>query len=374
MIIIFQNNKLVGIDKELLNTLNLSLQNLNDILSPLELSVASLKNENINLNSKNFKIMEIPILSVEDIKIFKLTPQISKSESEAVNETSSLISLEDELFKEENLLNIQPEKKELPEHKEVSPEIIPNEKQFVESEITAFEPVVNLNNEISAAAENKPFENDFIVSEPELTNEDLMQKENEEITISFNDEFEEINNILSLDKSKAKELLDEDLKKASKDLGIDITTLRNLFDTLLEQIEENKENFKNALIEKNYDKLHKTAHLLKGAALNLRLSNIALILKTIDEESKKSAPIEKIEYLINQFYTFIDKIKENEKNTVNETKIPEHIKNLIIETIKNYLTTQNEKKFKKDLRYIEKLLNTKINSVEELQNLLKDNK
>lgn len=348
MILIFKDDKLIGIEKELLNELNVDLATLNNIISPIELYIHTLKNENINILSKNFKISEKPILSVENIKVFELIPQSFSNETIPTETLETPKSLEEELFKEtllnlgeENktdLINIAPEKE--PEH------IIP--------------------------IENKTTEDKKLNVEPILKEEELIPKE-EEITISFNDEYDEINQILALDKEKAKDLINQDLQKASKDLGIDIETLNNLFKTLLNQIEENKPVFKEALQQRDYDKLHKTAHLLKGAALNLRLSNIALILKTIDEESKKGSSIEKIEFLVNQFYSFIEKIKEENKkeNSNISISIPENIKQLIIQTIKNYLATQNEKKFKKDLKYIEKLLNVKINSVEELENLIK---
>ena len=347
MILIFKDDKLVGIEKGLLNELNVDLATLNNIISPIELNIHTLKNESINILSKNFKISEKPILSVENIKVFELIPQSFSNETITTETLETPKSLEEELFKE-TLLNLEQENKT--DLINISPE---KELQSI------------------ASAENEPIENK---NTNLLNKEELIPKpKEEEITISFNDEYDEINQILTLDKEKAKDLINQDLQKASKDLGIDIETLNNLFKTLLDQIEENKPVFKEALQQRDYDKLHKTAHLLKGAALNLRLSNIALILKTIDEESKKGSPIEKIEFLVNQFYSFIEKIKEENKkeNSNISISMPENIKQLIIQTIKNYLATQNEKKFKKDLKYIEKLLNVKINSVEELENLVK---
>lgn len=352
MILIFQNNKLIGVDKEFLNFLNVDLTSLNDIISPIELNINALKNENISILSKNFKILQKPILSIENIKVFELSPQTSYEELHKTDSIETSKSLEEQLFGKDTLSNIELNNTNLPE---INPD----------------QELINI-----APMENKTEKKE--TQEP-ILKENLIQKENEEITISFNDEYDEINTILALDKEKAKDLINQDLQKASKDLGIDIETLNNLFKTLLVQIEENKPVFQEALQQRNYDKLHKTSHLLKGAALNLRLSNIALILKTIDEEAKKGAPIEKIEFLINQFYAFENKINDvqnKQKKPENKTyiKISEPVKNLIIQTIKKYLTTQNEKKFKKDLKYIEKLLNIKINSIEELENLIKADK
>ncbi len=326
MIIIFQDNKPIAVDKKLLKYLNTDLTSLNKIISPIEFNITALKNESIDIFSKKFNLTEISVLTIEDIKVFELSPQILSEETDY--RESAKISTND-LFEKELAQNTEQIEPILPEN---------------------------------------TFENEIIEEKKE---------QNKEINISFNDEYEEINNILSLDKEKAEELIKEDLQQASMDLGIDTETLQSLFTILLDQIKENKEKFKEEIQEKDYDKLHRTAHLLKGAALNLRLSNIALILKTIDEESKKEVPIEKIEFLINQFYTFIDKIQndENPKTEVSENKtnvtIPPTIKNLIIQTVQNYLNTQNDKKFKKDLKYINKLLDIKINSFEELENLIK---
>jgi len=350
MIVVFQENKIIAIDKNLLNMFDSDLMHLSEIISPIELNISSLKNETINILSKNFKISEIPLLSINNIKAFDLSledlTQTNLFEENSINKpVKESFSLEEEL--QQNLTNF--------------PDNLIDKSQ-------------NENIEIPVQLENKK----------ETENETFTpREENKEIVISFEDEFDEISKILSLSNNEAKELIKKDLQQASKDLGIDIDTLEDLFKTLLVQINENKEEFKKAINEKNYESLHRIAHSLKGAALNLRLSNIAIILKTIDEQSKQQVPIENIEHLVEQFYHFIDKLTldntNNEKN--NETfnnsqniQISEPIKNLIIQTIKNYLSTQNEKKLKKDLKYIEKILHTKINSFDDLQKLVKVNK
>ena len=163
---------------------------------------------------------------------------------------------------------------------------------------------------------------------------------------------------------------------------MDIDSIMDLYKELIKQIENSKSKFYSALKSNNYEEIHKIAHSLKGAALNLRISNLALILKTIDEKSKSKTSFDTLEFLINNFYSFVEKVKnlnlteETHNKTENETnvKIPDYLKELILNTIKNYLSTQNEKKLKKDLKYIEKLLNVKINSIEELQQLIKAEK
>ncbi len=350
MIVIFQNNKLIAADKKLLDLLDTNLINLSNVISSIQMGINALTKNSININSKNFSVNEISVITLKELKIYSLK-EISDKEPKIENELETFLKTEPIAKPSEEFLEINKEPEEL------------------------LEKPKNLFNEPVISKQNEQFNDLQSTLNQESTVLPPKKLENEEITLTFNDEFEEVNNILSLDTKEAKELLEKDLQKASQDLGIDINTLHELFHTLLNQIDENKDKFYNELKNSDYENLHKTAHLLKGAALNLRLSNIALILKTIDEESKKNTLIEKIKYLIDNFYKFIDRIKDNKKSTTTKPKskkdIPEYIKELIIQTIKDYLATQNEKRFKKDLKYIEKLLNIKISSVKELENLVK---
>jgi len=81
--------------------------------------------------------------------------------------------------------------------------------------------------------------------------------------------------------------------------------LAELKNELFEMFHNEKDNLFKAINKRDYENIHKIAHKLKGAALNLRLSNLALILKKIDELSKEKAEIDKIEYLIDKFYKFL---------------------------------------------------------------------
>jgi len=412
MIVLLQKNKIIAVDKNLLNLFDSDLSHLNEIICPIELSVNSLKNETLNILSKNFKISEIPLLSTTDIKIFDLSLEKEETlDNQKSSETSELEEIPVELPSSEkntepeisvketslekdlaNLTTAQENASETEKSSETSeleeiPVELPSSEKNTEPEISVEETslekdLINLSSKISESAEEPaPFENKLLqTQEVSEENKDSTSTESEKtnetnktIVISFEDEFDEISKILSLNSDKAKELISSDLKHASKDLGIEVETLEELFKTLLNQIEESKDQFNEAVSKKDYEALHRIAHSLKGAALNLRLSNIALILKTIDEKSKKGEPLEKIEFLIKQFYFFIDKITNTEKKEENiqGIELSDFMKSSIEETVKNYLTTQNEKKFKKDLKYIKKILNIEINSVEELENLIK---
>jgi len=317
MIVVFKDNKVIAIDKKLLQALNVSLEEINKVLSTLKLSLSALNNSNIKIENKMFHIKEIDLLSIEDIKVYEL--EIAEEKTETKEE---LPPLGEDLLKTET-------KEELP-----------------------------------------PLGEDLLKTE---TKEELPPLG--EIQITFGDEFEEIRELLEMDEKATAKLFKEDLEKASQDLGIDLPTLEELSKELIKQIEESKSKFQKALSKADYELLHKTAHSLKGAALNLRLSNLALVLKAIDEKSKAHADIEELKTLIDKFYELVEKIKpviyKDSSTQYIDIKIPEEVKILINKTIQRYLTTQNEKQLQKDLKYIQTILGVEINSFEELKSLIK---
>ena len=352
MIIIFQNEKIVAIDKKLLQILDCTLTDISEKISQFNLALNSLKKTTIQIDNKSFNIKEIETININNFYVYKL----EEIKTEQLNSFAPL----------EEIPSISPLEKEL------TLEIEPKEETDLKT--NSLENSFDLN--ISSSADEEKPEEISIDIKPETSEKLLLKTEPEEISITFEDEFEEIEKILALNNQEAKTLILEDLQQAANDFEMDIDSIKELYSDLINQIETNKENFYNAIKTKDYEQMHKISHSLKGASLNLRLSNIALILKTIDEKSKEHISFDKLEFLVNNFYTFVDKIKEFDMQTENSTvnEIPEFLRELILDSIKNYVATQNEKKLKKDLKYIEKLLNTKINSIEELQAILKGKK
>jgi len=334
MIVVFKENKVIAIDKKLLQALNVSLEEIDKVLSTLKLSLSALNHSNINIENKIFNIKEIDLLSVEDIKVYEV--EIAKEKSESKEE---LPPLGEDLLKTES-------KEELPPLGE---------------DLLKTEPKEEL----------PPLGEDLLKTEPK---EELPPLEGG-IQITFGDEFEEIRELLEMDEKATAKLFKEDLEKASQDLGIDLPTLEELSKELIKQIEESKSKFQKALSKADYELLHKTAHSLKGAALNLRLSNLALILKAIDEKSKAHADIEELKTLIDKFYELVEKIKpviyKDSSTQYIDIEIPEEVKMLINKTIQRYLTSQNEKQLQKDLKYIQTILGVEIKSFEELKSLVK---
>jgi len=384
MVLLFKNGQICGVDKELLKALDADLHDLSQIVNQLEFEIASLKNESLIVKEKSLYPKKIELLSTEDIEVFEVTLS-----SQTLSQEPQIIPQEQ--FEEE-LPQIQPQE-EIP--------IITPQEQFepVNEELTLkeIEPTIKPLEEVTSEQfpeinepqiqEEKPvFEETLELKEPEFempqpealqtpeipetpAPEELVpvEKKEEKISLTFEDDLEEVNKILDLPKEKAQELIKEEVKQAAEELGIDESMTKELLQELYQQIDEEKENFKKALDEKDYDKLHKIAHKLKGAALNLRLSKLAFILKNIDEKAKEHAAISIMKELIEKFYKFVDKIHEKSESIA----IPEHIKTAIVQTIQNYLETQDEKKFKKDKKYIEKILNRQIDSIEDLQKLIK---
>jgi len=414
MIVIFKNDEIYAVDKKLLQDLNTNLENLNTILSSIKLSLSYLENQKINIQNKYFNVVQIDILSIDNLKVFDLTEEISSKEEiipieeHPLNEEFSLEIKEPEIqpkpetiFPEISLSQTTQQNLEESLSKETSQVEISLPNNTLQSETLpeislseeTLQPEISFSNntpqsetlpEISLSENTSQPEISISETIPEFnTNLEGLQNQQPQqeniqpieegvIKISFENDYDEISNILSLNKEEIQKLIQEDLEKASKDLGVDLDLLNDLIKDLLKQINENKNAFYEAINNYDYEKLHKLAHSLKGAALNLRLSNIALILKYIDEKSKAKENIENIKYLIDKFYNFIENIQSSNINTNNvNLKITPEIKNLIINTIKNYTATQNTKKLKKDLKYIEKILGIKIDSIEELQNIIK---
>ncbi len=359
MTIITKNGKIIAVDKKLIQSLNTDLSLLSSIINQLELQLSAITHKPLILNDQTFTVSKKELLTTENIEIFELIP----SEVEKKVELSEILPKTVEP-KIEPLQNEEPLEIKLGSGFEENFETPLNEPKLdtlhdykvenieLSKNFSIEEPV-----EVSPLQENKQ-EPAILPKEPEKM----------EISISFEDEFAEIEKMLNLTPEEAQKQLQSELETAAKELDIDYDTLYDFKEELFDMLNNEKQNLFKAIENKNYDEIHKIAHKLKGAALNLRLSNLALILKKIDELSKNKRDLHKIEYLSKKFYNFLEKIENVEKP---KPKIPKEIKQLILKTIDEYLSTQNEKKFKKDLQYIQKLLNVKVETIEDLQEIIK---
>jgi len=449
MFIIIENNKITGIERNLLNDLNITLESISEFINTLELQIASLTGSQLNINNKTFNVNEIEMISTKNIKIFQLkessNSNVKIKEEPSLNPDDLLATPkeDDNLIKEEpslnpdNLLATPKEDDNLiKEEPSLNPDnLLATPKE--DDNLIKEEPSLNSDNLLATPKENDnlikeepslnpddllatPKEDDNLIKEePSLNPDDLLAtpkedisteknsekenieeepttdsldfsnqeplkeplkhneinlgKESEEIEISFKDDLDEIKEILELSTAEFNKLIEEELQKASNELGIDIKDLKDWYLQLLEQIQEEKSTIYKNIKKADYDALHKNYHKLKGAALNLRLSKIAIILKKLDELSKDKEDINKIKKITDDFYLLFEhktKTSSQEKDEITPIK-NSFLEKIIIQTIQTYLKTQDEERFKKDKKYIEKVLGQKIESIEDLQKFVK---
>jgi len=169
----------------------------------------------------------------------------------------------------------------------------------------------------------KPKEIDLGIEDIEETNDfnlelnlglDETNEENsniiEEVEQNLNIETNENDIVIS------KEEIEKDLKKASQDLGIDDATIQEFFNDFKQQLIDEKETFLKAISEKDFETLHKSAHKLKGVALNLRLDKFAELLKKADDYAKIDHDLAKTEHIIKNIYTVIEGKEETTSDII----------------------------------------------------------
>jgi HPt (histidine-containing phosphotransfer) domain-containing protein len=317
--IIYENKKIIGISKKLLQTLNIaSLEEIPSIINQFQLDSALLNKKSINILNKEFIIKKEDLFTLKDLEIYLLIP------------------IQDNQSENNDLLNLSTK----------------NESQLQMPEINVQD-------------------NQYEISQ-------------QPIELSFEDNITKCEKIFK-EKGNINEIIKEEVDLAKKELGIDDELAQELLKELLDQIINKKDELYKAIKNKDYEKIHRIAHYLKGSALNLRLSKLAFIFKTIDEESKKHTDIETIKSITDKLFDFISPLFEKDisipkietnKNKSNITIDPK-IKNFVMNTIRYYLEKQDEKRFERDKEYLERLLHIKINSLEDLKDLeefMKDKK
>jgi HPt (histidine-containing phosphotransfer) domain-containing protein len=379
MIVVFQDKKLIGVGKELISIFDTDLNELSKLVNLIEMEIATLKNENVTIKNEILTFKKLDIISTKDLEIFEVMKISSIKEElpQSPEEIKQFQELEEAISAieiEPKTPSIQPEPiEEIP--LEIKPKIeptLPEPEKSLEiepKEVLEEIKTAPLTEEISL--EIRPEEKTIPQKEEKKTSQqlELTIAEAPSIQIEFEDEFEEIKRELSVPIDEFNKKVEEELKKAAQELGIDEKMTFELYKDLLQQIKDEKDVIYRNLNLKNYEELHKSYHKLKGAALNLRLSTIALILKNLDELSKKEEDIKTLEEFTNKLYEFLERKPSQEVKK--EVNIPEYVKMLIIQIINDYLENQNELQFHKDKRYIENILNIKIKSIEDLKNLIK---
>ena len=277
--------------------------------------------------SKTQSISEEPVLEVENKQLELELEAYKNLKLDLELETPALETKEnpltEDIQKTEEKLDLESPSKT----QSISEEpVLEVENKQLESELEASQKVLelelNLEKIIKQPEENQKTNSDFekTVSNEEkinltektgeefLTHLETEKKIHKKIKVSFTDE-EEIK-ILNYDENKIKKIIDQNLNQAAKEMGINKKILLEMFEELLEQIKQEKNNFYIYIQDINYEELHELAHKLKGASLNLRIESFATVLKYIDELSKEKKDINKIKNYIDKFYELLDKIKE----------------------------------------------------------------
>ena len=277
--------------------------------------------------SKTQSISEEPVLEVENKQLESELEAYKNLKLDLELETPALETKEnpltEDIQKTEEKLDLESPSKT----QSISEEpVLEVENKQLESELEASQKVLelelNLEKIIKQPEENQKTNSDFekTVSNEEkinltektgeefLTHLETEKKIHKKIKVSFTDE-EEIK-ILNYDENKIKKIIDQNLNQAAKEMGINKKILLEMFEELLEQIKQEKNNFYIYIQDINYEELHELAHKLKGASLNLRIESFATVLKYIDELSKEKKDINKIKNYIDKFYELLDKIKE----------------------------------------------------------------
>ena len=127
----------------------------------------------------------------------------------------------------------------------------------------------------------------------------------------------------------------KDLEQASRELSIDNDTIKEFFKDFTNQLKDEKEIFMDAIKNKDFDTIHKSAHKLKGVALNLRLSKFANLLKQVDELAKANKNIEEIEDMLVNLYDAIEE-DDGTRLTINIYLPPEE-KEILLKSLLQFL-------------------------------------
>ena len=348
--------------------LDIQMPNLNAEITPPDISPMAVETEPKNEEELNIAPAEPEIPS--------MPPMEEKPEEEPTLNIGLNPIIEEEKPKEEEL-NIGLNPFAEPETSVSAPEE------------SASNETPNLNNEIKESEEKSLEQNEpaqtMKEEEPAMElnigmspfgnteNQEPQQNEEEEIELVFEDKLADIRNLLENSKELKNNIATE-LKKVSEELGIDEEMAKELYQDLLSQIRKEKNTFYKLIEKSDYENLHKTAHKLKGAALNLRISSLALILKTLDELSKDKEPIEDIRYVVDSFYKILDELENLNDTSKNSEQEPiVKLDELTKETLREYVLLGDEEKFQREKKFIEQLLNIKIKDLEEAKKLIKAN-
>ncbi|WP_024790016.1 hypothetical protein [Lebetimonas sp. JH292] len=72
MLIVYENGKIIALGKNLLNTLNITLEEMSQVITRLELEMAVLNKKSIQIKNNIFKITKENLITLKNLDIFQL--------------------------------------------------------------------------------------------------------------------------------------------------------------------------------------------------------------------------------------------------------------------------------------------------------------
>lgn len=148
---------------------------------------------------------------------------------------------------------------------------------------------------------------DSPINENEIEESIKLEKdESKELHISS-----EIQSFLNLSTTQLEKQIEEDLQKASIDLGVDTEIMKQFFEDFISQVKDEKENLYTYLNEKDFDEIHKCSHKLKGVALNLRLKNFGELFEELDRLAQSKTDISELRFVVKNVYTLLNELKKD---------------------------------------------------------------
>jgi HPt (histidine-containing phosphotransfer) domain-containing protein len=235
--------------------------------------------------------------------------------------------------------------------------------------------------EISISLEDENIDNILDVKEPEPKE----TKQEDTVSINLNtmqtSDDEELVLDFGLDENIAEtpkheeiqisiEDINQELDNASKELSIDNETIKEFFKDFTQQIIDEKDVFFNSINSMDYETLHKSAHKLKGVALNLRLNKFGSLFKNIDELAKAQENIANISDTLDNLYQVVEKLGSKTKQNLGLTiniNLSSTDKKILLNAFNSFLDTIKSKNLEEMKR--ELLDSYEMIPIEEIKNI-----
>ena len=317
MILIINNNKIVGADIDFLN--NYSLEDLNKQININDLTT---KNQ-IEFENKLYDILPI-IVKNNTFIVFNIFSN-GETENNPQNKKEELDITNLDMFNEIN--------SEINNKNSESPSNIILNEQSENNEPKKEETITESNSDFSLGLDNLLAEEETPSLQPEQPKHNDEKKENNDILSSDlgldldslvsdkpKNKEKEINllekidpkNFLNKNPEEVKNILEKEIESSIENLGIDKEIMDSLFQEFIEQIKNEKKFFYNEIENQDYTNLHKSSHKLKGVLLNLGLNQLGEVFSNLDKAIQEKEDINQIKVVIDKIYQSLSALLNEE--------------------------------------------------------------